>query len=142
MSAEQNKALVRKWFEAIDTGDVSIVADFVAPDYVDHNPPPFPVGGPGLDGVEQTYKYALNAFGEFRHVIDDMLADGDKVITRVTATGRHTGDFVGIPPTGKEVSMSGIAIHRIADGKLAEHWGQVDAFGLLVQLGAVPAPPS
>ena len=82
----------------------------------------------------------LNAFSDFRHTIEDQVAEGDKVVTSIRGYGTHTGEFLGIAPTGKEVSMRGIAIHRIANGKLAEHWGRVDNVGLLIQLGAIPAP--
>ena len=140
MSAEENKALARRWLEAVDTGDVAVVQQFIAPDYVDHNPPPFPGMSPGIGGVQHGFEYALGAFSEFRHTIEDQFVDGDKVITRVTGWGKHTGEFLGIPATGREVTMEGIAIHRIVDGKLVEHWGQVDALGLLQQLGAIPAP--
>lgn len=137
---EQNKALVRKWFESIDTGDVGVVREYIGDGYADHNPPPFPVSSTGIDGAEEAFKYAMNAFSDFSHTISDMYADGDRVITRVVGKGRHTGDFLGVPPTGKEVSMEGIVIHRIADGKIVEHWAQVDAFGLLVQMGVLPPP--
>lgn len=101
---------------------------------------PTPGLAPGIEGAKQAFEIALAAFSDFRHVIEEQLVDGDKVITRVTGHGRHTGEFLGIAPTGKEVTMPGVAIHRIADGKLVEHWGQVDALGLLIQLGVVPPP--
>ena len=125
MSTEQNRALVRSWLQAVDSGDVSVVKQFVHPDYVDHNPPPF---------------HGLDAFSDFYHEIEEQYVDGDTVITRLVGYGKHTGDFLGIPPTGKDVRMEGIAIHRIAERKLVEHWAQIDAVGLLVQLGAIPPP--
>jgi len=140
MSLEENKALVRRFFEAIDTGDVAKLDKFLTPDYHDHDPPPFPGLAPGMEGARQAFQYALDAFSDFRHTIEDQVAEGDKVVTSITGYGTHTGEFLGIAPTGKEVSMRGIAIHRIADGKLAEHWGRVDNVGLLIQLGAIPAP--
>lgn len=140
MSAEENKALVKRWFDAVDTGDVSVVDEYISPDYVDHNPPPFPGLEPGIKGGRQAFEIALIAFSDFRHVIEQQVAEGDTVVTRVTGHGKHTGEFIGIPPTGKEVSMHGIAVHRIANGKLVEHWGSVDALGLLIQMGVVPPP--
>ena len=86
------------------------------------------------------FPYALKAFSDFHHEINDQYADGDRVITRITGYGKHTGEFLGIPPSGKDVKMEGIAVHRIVDGKLVEHWAQIDALGLLIQLGAVPPP--
>lgn len=138
--SEENKALVRRFFEAIDTGDIAILDEFLAPDYDDHDPPPFPGLAPGLVGAKQAFQYALNAFSDFRHTIEDQIAEGDKVVTSIKGDGTHTGEFLGIPATGKEVSMRGIAIHRIAGGKLVEHWGRIDAVALLTQLGAIPAP--
>lgn len=72
--------------------------------------------------------------------MEDLLAEGDRVVPRISASGLHTGELLGIPPTGKRVTMNGIAIHRVQDGKLVEHWAQIDALGLLQQLGAIPAP--
>jgi predicted ester cyclase len=140
MSTEENKALIRRWLEGVDTGEIAVVDEFLDSRYVDHNPPPFPGLSSGIEGARQAFTYALNAFSEFRHEIEDQYADGDRVITRLTGYGKHTGEFLGIPPTGKEVKMEGIAIHRIADGKIVEHWAQIDAVGLLQQLGAIPLP--
>jgi predicted ester cyclase len=140
MSAEQNKALVRSWLEAVDSGDVSVVEKFLDPDYVDHNPPPFPGMPPGLEGARRAFIHGLDAFSGFHHEIEEQYADGETVITRLVGYGKHTGDFLGIPPTGKDVRMEGIAIHRIVERKLVEHWAQIDAVGLLVQLGAIPPP--
>ncbi len=140
MSAEQNKTLVRRWLEGVDTGDVKVVDEFLGGGYTDHNPPPFPGLSPGVEGAREAFSYALKAFSNFHHEISDQYADGDRVITRITGYGKHTGEFLGIPPTGKDVKMEGIAVHRIVDGKLVEHWAQTDALGLLIQPGAVPPP--
>ena len=72
----------------------------------------------------------------------DQVAEGDKVVTRIRASGKHAGDFLGIPPTKRDVTMEGIAVHRIADGKIVEHWSTIDAFGLFAQLGVVQPPGS
>jgi predicted ester cyclase len=140
MSTEENKAFVRRWLRDVDTGDVGVVEKYVSRSYVDHNPPPFPIEGIGFEGAKQAFEYALGAFSDFHHEVEDQYADGDRVITRITAYGKHTGEFLGIPPTGKDVKMEGIAIHRIVDGQLVEHWAQIDAAGLLMQLGAIPPP--
>jgi len=136
--SESNKELVRRFMQRIDTGDPAILEEFISPDYNDHNPPPFPDLPPGLAGSRKAFGDALAAFSDFAHVIDDQIAEGDKVVTRITARGKHTGNFLGIPPTGKEVTMTGIAVHRIANGKIVEHWGQIDAMGLFQQIGAFP----
>lgn len=140
MSSEENKALVRAWLARIDTGDVAVVDEFVDDGYTDHNPPPFQGPAIGAAGVRDAFHYALSAFSTFSHEILAQYTDGDTVITRVRGRGRHTGEFLGFPPTGKDVTMDGIAIHRVVDGKLVEHWSQVDAAGLLTQIGAIPAP--
>jgi steroid delta-isomerase-like uncharacterized protein len=137
--ASDPRAAVGRWFERIDRGGVPDVAAYVASDYRDHNPPPFPGLAEGLRGAAQAFRLALDAFGEFHHEIEASIVEGDKVASRVTGFGKHTGTFVGIPATGKQVSMSGISIHRIKDGKLAEHWAQIDALSLLQQMGAIPA---
>ncbi|MEX0684080.1 MAG: ester cyclase [Dehalococcoidia bacterium] len=138
--SEQNKQLVRRFFEQIDTGEPAILDEFISQDYDDHNPPPFPNLQPGIAGSHQAFKLALDAFGEFSHEILDQVAEGDKVVTRVRATGKHTGNFLGIPPTNKDVTMDGITVHRITDGKIVEHWSTIDAFSLFAQLGAIEPP--
>jgi steroid delta-isomerase-like uncharacterized protein len=140
MSPEENKALVRRFYEAIDAGDLAAMDELVAEDYVNHHPAPFP----GLAGGREGLKQAFQIFWEAtpgNHVIEDQIAEGDKVVTRLTAHGRHERDLPGpIPATGNEIHMSAVAIHRIADGKLAEHWSGTDELGLMVQLGVIPPP--
>lgn len=140
MSTEQNKALVRQWLKSVDTGAVGVIDDHLDASFVDHNPPPFQGPRTGVEGAKDAFNYALTAFSDFRHEIHEQFADGDRVISRLTGYGKHTGEFMGIPPTGKEVTMEGIAIHRIVDGRVVEHWAQVDGVSLLMQLGALPAP--
>ena len=77
-----------------------------------------PALAPGLEGFRQGFNYGLSAFSDFQHTIEDQITEGDKVATRLTASGVHTGDFLGVPPTGKRVTMTGIAIRRIVDGKV------------------------
>jgi steroid delta-isomerase-like uncharacterized protein len=132
---EANKALVRAYFEAIDTGDPAIIARFLAPDYVEHASA-FPNLRPGIEGVHDVFRQSNAAFTNFRHVIEDQVAEGDRVVTRVTATGLHVGDYWGVAATGREVSMEGIAIHRIANGLIAEHWGKSDLYGLIQRMKA------
>lgn len=140
--SEQNKQLIRRFFEKIDTGEIGILDEFIDRSYDDHNPPPFPDLPPGIGGAQTAFGLALEGFAEFKHEILDQLSDGDKVVTRVRGSGKHTGNFLGIPATNREVTMEGIAIHRIAGGKIVEHWSTIDALGLLVQLGAVEPPGS
>jgi len=139
MSSEENKALVRQYFAEIDSRrDPAIIDEFLAPDFVSHNPSP----GFGTDreGQKQSFAHFLAATPDGSHVIDDMVAEGDKVVTRLTAHGTQSGELFGIPPTGKPMTMTGIVVHRIADGKIVEHWHEIDMLGGLQQLGVVPMP--
>jgi len=136
--SEANKAVVRSLLEGADRNDISILEETVEPNYADHNPPPFQGTGTGLEGARDAFMAATKIFSDWSHEVVAQFSDGDYVITRVIGRGRHTGEFFGIPPSNKDVEMEGIAIHRIVDGKIVEHWGQVDAMGLMMQIGAMP----
>jgi predicted ester cyclase len=136
---DDNKALVREWFAEVDKGDQADFNRFLAAEYVDHNPPPMPVTTSAREAVKEYSAGFRSALGDFHHVVEDQIAEGDKVVSRITAYGTHTGELLGVQPTGSRVTMTGIAIHRIADGRLVEHWSQVDLLGLLHRLGVVPA---
>jgi predicted ester cyclase len=138
--SEANKALVRTLLEGADRSDISVLDETVESDYVDHNPPPFQGPNTGIDGARDAFTTATKIFSDWSHEVVQQFSDGDFVITRVIGRGKHTGDFLGIPATNKDVQMEGIAIHRVVDGKIVEHWGQVDAMGMLVQMGVVPPP--
>lgn len=140
MSAEENKDVVRRYLSRVDSGDIGVIDEFVADGYDDHNPPPFQGDARGAQGARDAFAYALKAFSDFKHQVHAQYVDGDFVITRLSGRGRHTGEFMGIPATNKDVSMEGIAIHRVVDGKVVEHWAQVDGMGLLMQMGAIPPP--
>ena len=140
MSIDENKALVPRFFDEINKLNVAALDELVAPDYVDHNPPPFPGLAPGLQGGKQAFLMAQQAFSDVHHTIEDQIAHGDKVVTRLSVIGTHTGEIIGIPASGNKVAATGIAIHRIAGGKIVEHWGQTDLLGMLQQMGAIPAP--
>jgi steroid delta-isomerase-like uncharacterized protein len=139
MSADENKALIRRYFAEIDERrDPAVVDQFLAPDFVSHNPSP----GFGSDraGQRDAFAHFLAAAPDSYHVIDDMVAEGDRVVTRLTAHGTQTGVLFGIPPTGRRISMTGIAAHRVTEGKIVEHWHEIDMLGGLQQLGVVPTP--
>jgi steroid delta-isomerase-like uncharacterized protein len=141
MSTEQNKELVTRMIDEIfNRGNVDKADEFLAPDFVEREelPPGLP---PGRDGVKQLALMMRGAFPDLRCTIEDAVAEDDKVVVRWTCAGTHSGgEFMGIPPTGKEVSIEVIDIIRIADGKFVEHWGQMDDMALMQQLGAMPAP--
>ena len=138
MSEEQNKALVRRFYEEIDKGNLAAMDELVAEDYVDHSPPPFPGLGHGREGLKQAFEIFWAATPGY-HQIEDQIAEGDKVVTRMTAYGAHEGDLPGIPKTGNKLEMTATVIHRIADGKLVEKWSGKDELGFLQQLGVIPS---
>lgn len=137
MSAEENKRLVRLFYEAIDKGDINAIDDYVTEHYVDHNPPPFPGLADGREGLKQAFKIFLKATPGY-HKIEDQIAEGDKVVTRLTSYGKHEGDLPGAPRTGNDLKMSSITIHRIANGKIVEKWAEKDLLGFLKQIGVMP----
>jgi predicted ester cyclase len=136
LSIEENKALVRRFYEEIDQGNLEAMDELVAEDYIDHSPPPFPFP-PGRQGLKDAFKLFWEATPG-RHEIEDQVAEGDKVVTRLTSYGRHEGDLPGAPRTGNEMKMTSVTIHRIADGKLVEKWSNKDELALLQQLGVIP----
>lgn len=143
MSTEENKALMRRCYEQIDAAakdnrGASVLDDFVAHNFVNHNPSPGFT--PDLEGLKQAYDHFLGTNPDGYHVVEDMIAEGDKVVTRLSACGTQTGELFGIPPTDKQVSMMAIAIHRIANGKIVEHWSELDNLAMMQQLGVVPLP--
>ncbi len=139
MSTKENKALVRRFYEEIDKGNLEAMDELVAVDYVDHNPPPFRGLATGREGLKQAFKIFWEATPGSHH-IEEQIAEGDKVVTRLTAYGKHEGDLPGAPRTGHDLKMTSITIHRIANGKLAEKWSEKDVLTFLIQLGVV-APP-
>jgi steroid delta-isomerase-like uncharacterized protein len=139
MSTEGNKALVRRFYEEIDNGNLAAMDELVAEDYIDHSPPPFPALASGREGLKQAFELFWEATPGY-HRIEDQIAEGDKVVTRMTAYGTHEHDLPGIPRTGHKLEMTATVIHRIADGKLAEKWSDKDVLGFLQQLGVIPIP--
>jgi len=135
MSSEANKALVRRFFEAFNAGDLDGVEAVFAPNAVVHNSgAPDPLN---LEGFRQLAAVFLAAFPGGQHSIDDMIAEGDKVVTRITYRGAHTGDLMGIPPTGKHVAVSAMTIDQIANGNIVETWRLFDQMGMMQQLGVM-----
>jgi len=137
MSTEQNKAVLSRFIkEVFNRGNIRLVDELLAPDFVEHEelPPGIP---PGREAVKQLSTMFRSAFPDLKVTIDDMIAEGDKVVARQTWSGTQKGEFMGVPPTGKKVSFGVIDIVRIAGGKVVEHWGQMDGMGMMKQLGAV-----
>ena len=139
MSAEENKAIVRRFVEEVQNrGDLAALDELCAPDFVNHSAPPGVP--PTRDGLEQLTALFRRAFPDGRMGIEEMLAEGDRVATRKTFRGTHQGDLMGLPPTGRRVEIGLIDIVRVVDGRVVEHWNAVDNLGMMQQLGAIPAP--
>ena len=137
MSTEENKARVRRIYEEINSQNhEEMMEEFAARDLVWHGAPPGTP--PGLAGAKQAHTALFTAFPDAHWVVEDLIAEGDKVAVRLTMRGTHQGDFMGIPPTGKEVTVTGISIYRFAGGRLVEDWSSVDNLGWLQQVGAIP----
>ncbi len=139
MSAEENKALVRRFYEEIDKGNLAAMDELVAEDYIDHSPPPFPGLASGRAGVKQAFEIFWKATPG-SHEIEDQVAEGDKVVTRLRITGVHKEDLPGIPKTGNRLETTATVVHRIEDGRLAEKWSNKDELGFLQQLNVMPSP--
>ncbi len=128
MSTEENKALILRYFQKIDEGDLSVIDEFVSPAFVDHGSSPgFPSDRDGLKLAAGRFRTGVP---DGYHRVEDLLAEGDKVVARVRGYGTHLGEFMGVPATGKMITAMGMAIWRIADGKIVERWNVVDLQGL------------
>lgn len=140
MSTEQNKALIRRLVEEIfNQGNANVADELIAPDFIEHEElPPEIASGP--EGIKQMTAMLHSAFPDFKATINDIIAEGDKVVVRMTWSGTQQGEWMGIPPTGKSVSFAVIDIIRCAGGKLVEHWGLTDSMAMLMQLGVNSMP--
>jgi len=138
MSTEDNKALDRRGFEEVwNKGNLAVIDELNDENVVTHNPP-----GPPMQGTEafkQFVQMYRSAFPDAQMTIEDQIAEGDKVVTRWTARGTHKGELMGIPATGKQVTVTGITFSRWANGKAVESWSNFDTLGMLQQLGVVPS---
>ena len=139
MSAEESKAIVRRFWDVWEEGNIDLVDELLAPDYVNHTPatPDQPTGPEGVKGVVAMFRSAIP---NLRVVVEDMIAEGDKVAVRYTLEGTHEGELFGIPPTGQRLSIKSIAVERVSDSKIREHWRVTDSLDMMQQLGMIPAP--
>jgi predicted ester cyclase len=128
VSSEENKAVVRREQEELwnHTGNLDAAEEIFAPDYV--------------EAAKQEAADFRRGFPDVVSTIEDLMAEGDKVVARWRSRATHRGEYMGIPPTGKEVEFTGISVYRIEGGRIAESWNSEDQFGLLRQIGAVPEP--
>lgn len=137
VSVEENKALIRRWIEAYNERDLQAEADVLAAGYVAHVP-----AAPGpLEGLEAWRQFTgsfAQAFPDLRLTVEEIVCEGEMVAARVTFRGTHRGEFQGMGPTDNEVVFSSMEFNRVVGGKVVEHWVELDLFGLMGQLGAIP----
>jgi steroid delta-isomerase-like uncharacterized protein len=137
--SEENKAVVRRFIEeAWNNGNLEVVDELISPDHVDHDPAraDAPQGPAAMRAFIEMYR---TAFPDTRIEFSEMIAEGDLVAGPWRATGTHQGELMGIPATGKSISITGMGMDRVVDGKIVESWGNWDAMGMMAQLGVVPA---
>jgi steroid delta-isomerase-like uncharacterized protein len=136
MSTEENKALVRRVHEELNKGNLARIDERFTADVIVHAP-----GGQEAHGLEegkQLFEKMWRAFPDHYETVDDIIAEGDKVVTRGRWTGTHRGEFQGIAPTGKQVTLKVITIYRIVNGRIVEVWEEADILGMMQQLGVIP----
>ncbi|MCI0550562.1 MAG: ester cyclase [Anaerolineae bacterium] len=138
MSLEENKNIVRRYQEIYNSNNLDALDEVVAFDVF--MPKIMPNMPSGLEGAKQVHQTTLLGMPDFRTEIQDLFAEGDKVVARVLMMGTHTGNFYGIPATGKRVEFTGMYIVLIENGKIVKHWGEEDSLSLLKQLGYVVKP--
>jgi steroid delta-isomerase-like uncharacterized protein len=132
-------ATMRRAYELINAGDIDGFGDLLVDDFIEHEE--FPGLAPSKDGVKQFFAIFKSAFPDLRYHPEDIIVSGDKVAVRARFTGTQSGEFMGIPPSGKKVDVQLVDIVRFGDDGLGyEHWGVLDAMSMMQQLGAIPAP--
>lgn len=138
MQPEENKAITRRFLEEIFAGgNLELVEELFAPDFVLHDPS-VPQEVRGVEALKQYVTMYRTAYPDTRFTVEDQIAEGDRVVTRWTGQGTHQGELMGVPPTGKQVTVTGIELDRISGGKIEETWVNYDALGMMQQLGIVP----
>ena len=133
---EQNEALIREVLDLINEGNLDAAFEFYAPDYIYHGP-----GGQelrGRDGIRGLWATFLAGFPDLHSTVDDVIAEGDKIVLRWTVQGTHTGEFLGVPASNKHMSLPITEIFRVADGRLVEAWDQYDRLHLMEQIDGIP----
>ena len=139
VSAEESKATMRRYLDVFEQGNIELLDELLAPDYVNRTPatPDLPTGPEGVKGVVSMFRSAMP---DLRVAVEDMIAEGDKVATRYTLEGTHEGELFGVPPTGRRLSIKSMTVERVSDGKIREHWRVTDNLEMMQQLGVVPEP--
>ena len=140
MSTDTNKAIIRRWLdEGWSQGNLAVADELIDPNFVVHGAGGQTVSS-GPEGVKQLVATWRAGFPDGQMSVDDLFAEGDKVVIRMTWRGTHQGDFYGIAPTGRQVVVTSMGIDRVVNGKIVEGWGEVDMLGMYQQLGAVTLP--
>ena len=141
MSTEDNKAVIRRFFmEAFGKGNLAVLDEIIDPNQVSAGPSALPGMPSGPEGNKMLITAYRNAFPDLHFTIDEQIAEGNTVVTRWAAHGTHNGELAGVPATGKQATVVGMGVDRIENGKIVESWGLFDQFGMLQQLGVIPAP--
>ncbi len=135
MSTEENKMIVLRSFKGFDKGELNTIQDLTASNFIDHNP--LPGQARGIEGVKQASSIYRAAFPDARVIIEDLIAEGDKVVIRWTGRGTHKGEFLGVPPSSKHVDLRGISIFRVVDGKIVEQWSELNLFDIMQQIKSI-----
>ena len=137
MAEAQNKTIARRFNEEVwGRGDQATLEELLDPDFVDHDA--LPGQAPGREGHKQILVAFHSAFPDLNVTTEDIVTEGEKVVSRWTARGTHHGELLGIAPTGNEVTIKGIDVLRVAEGRIAERWSQFNSLEMMQQLGAVP----
>jgi steroid delta-isomerase-like uncharacterized protein len=138
--SEENKAVVQRFIDEVwNNRNYDLIESIFAEDHVNHDPAdPNPAGGP--QGARDFVETLHAAFPDARIEIDDMIAEGDRVVIRWHSSGTHQGELMGIPASGRSATTTGIGIDRLVDGVIVESWTNWDTLGLLAQIGALPSP--
>jgi predicted ester cyclase len=136
----RNKAAFRRFHDATNSGDLQLISkmidELVEPNAVIHTP--LPVEATGAQLLKEVFTRLLRAYPDLHIAVEDVIADGDKLVSRNSVTGTHQGEYMGLPPTGRSVAYNEIFIVRFADGRIAETWGVVDVYSQMKQLGVIP----
>jgi steroid delta-isomerase-like uncharacterized protein len=130
---------MRRYLGVFEQGNIEHLDELLAPDYINHSPatPDLPTGPEGVKAVVTMFRSAMP---DLRVVVEDMIAEGDKVATRYTLEGTHESELFGVPPTGQQLSIKSITVEQVSDGKIRDHWRVTDELGMMQQLGVIPAP--
>ena len=138
MPAEESRTIVRRYLDVYERGNVDLLDELLSPDYVNHSPatPDLPTGPEGVKAVVSMFRSAMP---DLALVIEDTIAESDKVAVRYTLEGTHEGELFSVPPTGRRLSIKSITVERVLGGRIREHWRITDSLDMMQQLGVIPA---